>query len=169
MSKPILTQAEALRLFEYRDGNLYWRARPLSDFKTLRACNTWNAKFASNRAGTVSNNYIRCSINDRLYLAHRIIWLIHHGTWPNKIDHIDHDRINNKITNLRSVTHQENMQNQTKAKHNTSGITGVSRHRNKWRVKINRIHLGLFTNKEDAIAARKQAEMDLGFHINHGK
>jgi hypothetical protein len=83
--------------------------------------------------------------------------------------------LDNSISNLRHVTHAENGRNAKKPSNNTSGTAGVSFHfkSQKWRsyIKSNQkvVHLGLFENKDDAIAARKLAEKNYGFHENHGR
>jgi hypothetical protein len=88
-----------------------------------------------------------------------------HGVWPeDQIDHINRDRADNRIENLREVTNKQNQQNRSTNSDNTSGHTGVSWYKpySKWRAQIKHnhkvIHLGYFTNIEDAIAARKAAE-----------
>ena len=92
-----------------------------------------------------------------------------------EIDHVDHDRSNNKWNNLRVVCRKLNSRNLSKNKTNSSGYTGVNWHtsKNKWRAYImvdyKQVYLGLFKEKEDAIAARKAAEIKYGFHNNHGK
>jgi hypothetical protein len=85
--------------------------------------------------------------------------------WPeDQIDHINRIRTDNRISNLREVSHKQNHQNRSKSSHNTSGHSGVSwyKQKSRWRAQITHnqkdIHLGLFTNLEDAIAARKAAE-----------
>ena len=81
------------------------------------------------------------------------------------VDHIDHNRLNNHLSNLRYATHSENQHNRTKNKDNTSGVAGVSWHKNikKWEAKITingvKKHLGSFENKDDAITARTNAEI----------
>lgn len=81
------------------------------------------------------------------------------------VDHIDRNRLNNLSSNLRLVTYSQNGMNKGKQSNNTSGIVGVSwdKSRNKWEahIKINKkkLHLGRFKNKEDAINARKEAEI----------
>ena len=81
------------------------------------------------------------------------------------VDHIDRDKLNNRISNLRYATDSENGQNKSMQSNNTSGAIGVcwSKNRKKWlvQIRINCVqkHLGYFTNKEDAIAARQNAEI----------
>lgn len=108
---------------------------------------------------------IRISINSKLYLAHRLAYYMYHGIDPlnNDVDHEDRNSLNNKISNLRLATRTENCRNQKISKNNTSGVTGVHWHKlkKKWEASIRvgkKKYLGCFTNKEDAIQARKEAE-----------
>lgn len=126
-------------------------------------------------AGTVNKSYIRIIINGNAYQAHRLAWLDVYGEIPsNDIDHINHDKSDNRINNLRCVTKRENQQNRTININNVSGFTGVSWNKcaKKWQARIKIAskykHLGLFTNLDDAIAARKAANLEYNFHINHG-
>lgn len=87
-------------------------------------------------------------------------------------DHKDRDKLNNTIENLTQKTHSLNNHNKDKPKTNTSGVKGVGWHKasNKWiaQIKVNgqAIYLGLFTNKDDAIKARKDAEVKYGVNNN---
>ena len=123
------------------------------------------------------NGYTSMGIDGTLYKAHRLAWLYVMGEFPAKelqIDHINHDKADNRIKNLRVVTRSENMRNAGMYKDNTSGYNGVCWRKlaNKWQASIRvdgvQKHLGLFTNKEDAIAAREEANIKYNFHTNHG-
>lgn len=127
-------------------------------------------------AGDKNSRYKRIRVFNNIYLAHRLAWLIYHGHWPcNEIDHEDHDKHNNRIGNLRDVQHSQNQMNQGMNPNNTSGFRGVSFYKSemKWcsRLQLNgkTIHLGKFSNKDDAIAARQEANVKYGFHPNHGR
>jgi hypothetical protein len=120
--------------------------------------------------------YILIQIDDKRYRAHRLAWFYTHGEWPNsQIDHIDHDRTNNAITNLRLATPTDNARNQSLHLLSTSGTTGVywDTGHARWRACITlnykTKHLGSYKNKEDAIAARQAANVAYGFHENHGQ
>ncbi len=121
-----------------------------------------------------SSGYIQISINKILHKAHHLAWIFSHGNINFEIDHINHDRTDNKLINLRDVTHQENCQNKQINKNNTSGVCGVGWHKvtSKWAAKIKvhykETHLGVYADKFEAICARKSAENKHGFHKNHG-
>ena len=118
-------------------------------------------------AGTIGT-YRRISINSKTYRAHRLAYYMYHGIDPLEklVDHIDEPKTNNKINNLRLATVSQNGMNRSNlASNNTSGCTGVSWNakEKKWCVQINYNglykYLGLFTNKEEAIKVRKEAEI----------
>lgn len=97
-------------------------------------------------------------------LEHRAVWLMHYGYMPTELDHIDRNKSNNSISNLREVTSSENKLNRPLQKNNKIGIAGVYYHRTsgKYRAEIKRDNktksLGYFSTVEEAINARKIAE-----------
>ena len=96
------------------------------------------------------------------------------GRWPEQVDHINHDRVDNRWCNLHETSNQGNSRNQSKRKDNISGQTGVYflQKRKKWRscIMVGKkwISLGYYDLYDDAAAARKAAELKYGFHENHG-
>ena len=121
---------------------------------------------AGDQAGAVDarNGYSRIHINGRLYLAHRIAWLYVNGEWPaDEIDHIDMNRSNNRISNLREATKGENMRNKRAYSNSKTGVKGVHWHKQhrKYAATINRDgkakHIGLFATVKDAAAAYETA------------
>ena len=115
--------------------------------------------------------YLQIKVQSRRYIAHRLAWLYIRGSWPNdQIDHINRNRSDNRIANLREVSHKQNMQNRSKSSNNTSGHPGVYWHKqsSKWVAQImhnqKQIHLGCFTNLEEAVAARKAGELKYWGH-----
>lgn len=119
--------------------------------------------------------YISMSIDNKLYYAHRLAWMCVFGVFPpDEIDHINHDRSDNRITNLRKATHIENGKNKAMIITNKTGITGVRKTQTglKWKaeisVKAKTKHLGCYFDKFEAICARKSAEIKYGYHENHG-
>ena len=132
---------------------------------------TWKVRTSSSVkvgdvAGSVNGNgYLNIKLQSRKHLAHRLVWLHVYGEWPKgQIDHINRVRTDNRIANLRDISHKQNLQNAGKYSHNTSGHPGVcwNKRASKWQAQITHnqkhIHLGYFTTIEDAIAARKAAE-----------
>ena len=173
-----LTQARALELFNYdpQTGSFRWRQRDESEFATTRASACWNSRFAGIEAGSKDNRgYDRVSISGRMYLKHRVIWLMVHGVWPTVIDHINGKPSDNRLENLRDVTIAENQRNIAVGKANKSGSLGVEYDDNTglWDASIKSrgtvFFLGGYQTKYDAILARRSAERLLGFHENHGR
>lgn len=167
-------------LFDYRDGKLFWEPRQREHFISERGFKTWNSRYPGKEIGCKHRSgyrYVRIKFGGKQkYLMHRLVWAWHYGSWPkDQLDHIDHDRSNDRIENLREVTRAENMKNMSMSKNNTSGVTGVHWHKQhkKWAAQIRTSrktkHLGYFENFEDAVEVRKDAEKLYGYHQNHGK
>ena len=119
---------------------------------------------AGHKAGTNCNGYIKVSINRIIMPAHRIALAMTNGSWPfGEVDHINGNRSDNRLCNLREVTHQQNCLNRSKANNNKSGYAGVSWHSGgkKWQAHISiagkSIYLGLFESAESARDARNEA------------
>lgn len=142
-----------------------------------RKISTNNRNKAGDEAGRINSQGYRCvSVNYIKIRIHRLVWMMHYGSWPDgEVDHIDHQKTNNRISNLRLVTHHENTKNTSKSKANTSGKTGVSfdKLNKKWESYISsggkKIKLGRFDTVELAVEARKSAEVTFNYHANHGK
>lgn len=115
------------------------------------------------RAGGLNREgYRRIQIQHHEYAEHRLAWLFAHGRWPsNLIDHIDGDKANNALSNLRECTNAENQQNRKQQ----IGSIGIRLVRNKWeaRIRVNhkRYQIGTFDTKEEAQAAYCQAKQRL--------
>lgn len=160
----LITQKDVKNLFDYKDGNLIWKVAKAKNIKPGKIAGTLHP-----------TGYINIIIDGKLYKAHRLIWLYHHGKWPSKlIDHINRNKSDNRIENLREVSNQENQRHTKISSRNTSGICGVICHKasHKWQARITfnkkQIHLGSFHNQEDAIKARKAAEEKYNFSPFHG-
>lgn len=177
-------QSTLLQLLRYEPetGKLYWRPRPVLMFNSEKQsaehnAAIWNGKNAGQEAfkTRLPHGHRYASINRVKMLAHRVIWKMVHGVEANVIDHIDGDPSNNRIGNLRSVTQMQNGQNERMRKNNTSGVMGVcwDSRRKRWHTRINlnyrHIHVGYFDTFDEAVAARKAAEVQYGFHPNHGR
>lgn len=108
--------------------------------------------------------YYRVSFDAKRFYAHRVAWLYVYGQWPvGEIDHINGNKSDNRIENLREANHSVNMQNVlAPRRHNKSGFLGVSKHKNKWRAGVmlngKRHHVGSYDSPEDAHEAYLEAK-----------
>lgn len=167
--------------YDSETGDFYWKTRPRDMFKTHRSCKAFNNRFANKKVTQkprlISNNYLQQSIYllGKNRTASRIAWFMHYGEWPEHIiDHINGDSTDNRIENLRDVSHKENCRNMARYSTNTTGVAGVSLTEYgtfKARIKVDgeEIHLGNYETLEEAAAARKEAEVEYGYHENHGR
>jgi hypothetical protein len=173
-----LPDAELLRKllrYEPETGEFYWRQRPIEMFSdhatvpwrtALLECNWWNSRFAGKRAlnDSTRKGYLQGRIRDGFYAAHRIAWAITYGEDPIiQIDHINGDKADNRISNLRLATPCENAQNRPRNVTNRSGYKGVhwSSLHGMWRARIRAngtmTCLGFFDDPESAHAAYCEA------------
>lgn len=166
---PVELLRQLLR-YEPTTGHLYWRSRPPEMFASEALAAHWNARNADSEAFTCTNSggYRIGSIHGKLYKAHRIIWAMTTGEWPEAfIDHINHDRSDNRISNLRAATRAQNNQNIASRPGSTSAFLGVrrDRKRDKWVARIYgggaQRHLGLFECEIEAARAYDQAALSL--------
>jgi len=122
-------------------------------------------------AGGDDKGYVAIRVYSKRYSAHRLAWLYVYGSFPKgEIDHINGIRSDNRIDNLRDVSHKNNTRNRRKSKLNKSGVTGVYWYKSsgKWRVKISGKSYGLFEDIKDAEKVAKSVYKSLGYHENHG-
>jgi len=144
----------AKRFFRYdqETGYLYWRE-----------VTSWRARVGARAGYDDRLAYRRIGFNGREYPAHHIVWLLHNGEMPREIDHIDGNPANNRIDNLRSATHAQNLANTKRRRDNTSGYKGVRLHKSSglWNARIkagDKVHsLGYFKTAELAGAAYADA------------
>ena len=142
-----ITQQQIRSLFNYKEGNLYWK-----NVKPNRMVKN------GDKAGSLNKitGYYTISINNKAHLTHRLIYLYHHEFLPKFLDHIDRNRSNNKIENLREVTLSQNNRNSKPSKNSLSEYKGVSWDKkiNKWIAQIKyqnkNIGLGSFDNEIEA-------------------
>ena len=159
-----MTKDEAHRLFNYKDGFLYWNVCPN---RRIRAGDVVGSRMKS--------GYWQAGVNKKQWYVHRLIFLYHHGHLPDFVDHIDGNKENNRIENLRAASATENQQNRRIGRVNSSGVKGVCWHkqRGKWlaRVKINgkQVSAGLFSTLEEATNAVQKLRLNLHEEFtNHG-
>lgn len=148
----------------YKEGMLFFRIRPRSHFKSDRAWNMWNAKFAGKRAGRLmqSGHYRQVMVDGVRYLEHRLIAAIHGISTDQCIDHIDGNGLNNIPANLRAASQAENTRNNAGIRGKAERV-GVSKKANGKFVAYIRSagkhkHLGTFELETDALKARIDAE-----------
>lgn len=159
------------------EGAVRWIARPAHHFLGLR----WHTKWNRGRPGSLAFNSDKgkgyrggeVSFAGERYvlLLHRVKYALHHGAWPaGVIDHIDGNPCNNDIQNLRDVSQSVNRRNSRMTGQNTSGVMGVRRRDRKKnpysaqiKVEGRAIALGVFPTFEEAVAARRAAEVKYGF------
>lgn len=159
----MITQEKILELFEYCDGELYWKKDVAKNVKKGSQAGTLNLK-----------NYKIIGIDNKTYRAHRLIFLMIHGYLPTIIDHIDGNTLNNKINNLRAAQSADNSANAKLAKHNTSGAKGVfwKKQVKKWEVAVayknKRHYFGLYKDFElaelVAVEARNKLHKEFARH-----
>lgn len=154
--------------YDKETGFLYWKEREpkhfahLKDWLAIATCKTFNKKQAGKLAlhGIMTIGYRSGGLFDVKQYAHRIVWFMFHGEWPKVIDHINGNKLDNRIENLRNVTQRENMRNAAQNKSNTSGSSGVILLPS-GRFNVN-FHLGTFELFEEAVNIRLEAEEILG-------
>jgi len=129
-----------------------------------------------NIAGSLNCRYLAINFDRKKYYNHRLAWLYVHGELPEgSLDHINHNRFDNSIENLRETDQLTNSKNISIGSANISGHLGVHwlKKDKVWAasimVKQKGIWLGRFKDKFEAIDARLHAEKLYGFHANHGK
>lgn len=166
----------------FETGKLFWLKRTPEMFTGGKrspewCCNIWNARYSGEEAFTTTgaDGYKRGYIYRKPLLAHRVIWAMFHGEWPDQIDHINGIKDDNRIVNLREASQFENMKNQKIYVNNTSGVVGVSfnARQGTWAACINhegkRIYLGSSKSLDEMKALRQEAEIKYGYHSNHGR
>ena len=160
--------------YDLSTGVFVWNGKTGTDASSC----AWNATVSGKVIGRPDKDgylimRIRHEGKKRYLRLHRVAWLMVYGCWPEgDIDHINHDRADNRIENLRSVTRSINHRNMTRSTRNSSGVVGVSRLGEKWRARFfhngSERRVGYFSSVEDAEAALREARAKVGYHQNHG-
>jgi hypothetical protein len=153
----MLTQAELRQILRYEpETGFFYRIKPTRGAKKDVMVGSYKKP----------KSYVRIGVNGKNYLAHSLVWLWTYGYFPkDDIDHINGNKHDNRLENLRIVSRSENNQNRRFAnKNNKLGLKGICQiYNGKYRVLIGlngkNIHLGYFKNLEEAIQARKQGEL----------
>lgn len=161
-----ITQKQLKELLHYNPetGIFTWRIKPCRKINVTDVVGT-----------TRKDGYLSVTINYKPYLLHRLALLYMTGKIPPMVDHDNRNTSDNRFSNLNESDIWNNSKNCKPNKSNTSGVMGVywCKERESWEVKIGvnskKIHIGRFKDKDDAIKARKEAEVKYNFHPNHGK
>jgi len=174
--RPSPEELRKLLSYDAEKGVLTCNVRTAQDVRsgTEGQAKRWNDRYAGKPALTARNNsgYPGGSVHKLSYLAHIVAWAIYYGEWPSlELDHINGDRTDYRICNLREVTHTENMRNAKMPKTNKSGVVGVTycKRDKLWLAHIKSQSIGYFKCKDDAIKARLSALQAENFHPNHGR
>lgn len=143
----------AILNYDPETGVLTWRGGPSRKAGRVAGC------------ARTTHGYRLLNLNGRLTGAHRVAWLLYYGEWPDcPIDHINRDRLDNRICNLRKANLSQNTFNAGLRSNNKSGHPGVywDKQLKHWRVQIRQdgrnVHIGLYKDRLEAIAARIAAE-----------
>jgi len=179
-NKGVINQENLMSLLHYNKvtGVFTWRKRDASLFASAQAERMWNKRYAGKEAGTVRQEpggYRVILINGRKYMAHRLAWMYEYGKIPEGcIDHINCNKLDNNISNLRECTMSENLMNSKLMRGTMSGIKGVHLHKpsGRWQARLrydgkNR-HVGSYGTKEEAknaiIAKRNEVHGEFARH-----
>tara|TARA_R110002124_G_scaffold24569_5_gene89892 strand:- start:1766 stop:2269 length:504 start_codon:yes stop_codon:yes gene_type:complete len=154
----MLTQNRLKELFSYN---------PLTGVFTRKVKLSYKSKIGEVVGCLTKAGYLTTQVNGKSYRLHRLAYFYMTGDWPNITDHINGVKTDNRWTNLRSCTQQQNTFNQKISSNNTSGFKGVSwvSKRKKWYVTVGghkpNPHVGAFDSLEEAaiVAKRVQAEV----------
>jgi len=161
---------------DFATGELRWRDRLREHFATLRGWKAFQSRCAGKRTGFLnSEGYLKVRPGQKDYAAHRLVWFLAKGEWPDEIDHINGVKSDNRLSNLRPVSHAENMGNKRLYATNRSTQPGVCWERAKrlWVARIpvdgKLVTLGRSKSLARAVELRRAAETRLGYHKNHGR
>jgi hypothetical protein len=165
----MITKEQLLHWFDYKDGELYWKNRtaPGSHVKTGQKAgrpHSGNGK---------KSGYSHVHILGKNYLTHRLIFLMFNGYLPKEVDHINGNRSDSRIENLRASDKSQNAQNAKIRKDNTTGVKGVYPSNGKYKAQIQcnkqRHSVGCFDTIAEAEEAIKQKRVEIHKEFaNHG-
>lgn len=169
-------EVEALRSLlqlDHETGQLFWKKRDVEWFQadgldSIRIMNAWNARHAGKPAlnGDNGRGYLRGSILGHSLLAHRAVWSIYYGEHPmQEIDHINGDKTDNRILNLRACTRLQNLHNTSPQRSSAGRFKGVYRDGGRWTAKLRhngKSHcVGSFGSEVEAAKAYDICAVDL--------
>ena len=168
-AKPSIGKKRQRKKLDFETANKYLSYDPETG-QLSRKIRVKGQKYENPQQRHGKNGYMRVACAGQMFQAHRVKWLLYYGFWPeNDIDHINNDRIDNRIENLREVSCTCNMRNSVMQKNCTSGVTGVSyiRKDRKWMASISlrnkNSSLGQHTDFDEAVCHRLAAEQCLNW------
>lgn len=176
-----MTKDLADKLLSYNPdtGVFTWKHRSRDMFSTDKGFAVWNGRRSGKEAGCVhkanEKSYIRIGILGKDYYAHRIAILMVTGEMPKEVDHRNGNGMDNRLSNLKPMSHIQNMRNQKLRKTNRSGVPGVFQCKTSFAysvaIKVNYKSINLGTTRDffEACCLRKSAENKHGFAKNHGE
>ncbi len=173
----LAAKAAGMVKYDPETGSMIWKAK-----QGGKDAARWNTRYSGKECGTLDDKGYRRVLfrfeagKTFKIRAHRLAWFITHGVLPvGEIDHINQDKSDNRISNLRDVPKELNQRNGTRKGNNTSGFTGVTWHkqRKKWCAQVNVLgihyHVGVFEDIEEADRAAREFRAKHGFTENHGR
>ena len=168
MNTNSLSQSELKALLHYDPETGVWTNRVQRGVRGAIGLETGSVR--------KQDGYRFIAIKKKYYSAHRLAFLYMEGSLPSdQVDHINHVKDDNRWCNIRHATSTMNNRNSPRNWNNKSGVTGVywATEKNKWVAEITKkrkkISLGNYKNLLDACCARKSAEIEYGYHPNHGR
>lgn len=138
--------------YEYRDGVLYYRQKQRNGIPAGAPVGTKD-----------KDGYLKTLINRKPFRVHKLIWVMHGGQYSDLLDHADRNPSNNRLENLRKVTHSENNLNRGTHRRNKIGVKGVcyissiGKYKASLQVSGFKHHLGYFNSVEEAKVAHESA------------
>ena len=153
----MITLENIRELFDYKDGKLFWKICPKNGVPAGSEAGAWKG-----------NGYHYVTYKRKGVPTHRAIWMWVHGEVPDHIDHVDGDKTNNALENLRSVGRSENMLNIGRPNKNNqhSNVRGVNKTRTgSWRVMFRNKARGVFKSFEQAVQVRRKLEAECDNHL----
>lgn len=162
----MITQSRIKELFDYDEATGIF----------IRKCNIGKYKKDTIAGTKDKNGYIAITVDGVRTYAHRLVWLYMYGVFPaNEIDHINGNKADNRLSNLRDVGRNVQSKNMPKVSNNGSLCIGVAKRKDcdRWAAKIQvngkNIYLGIYRTYEEAVAARMAANKKYGFSDSHGR
>ena len=160
----MLSKDRLHELFDYRDGNFYWKL------------DKGRAKKGDKANRMTDGRYEQIKFDQELHWFHRVVFVYHHGYLPQTIDHANGNKLDNRIENLRPATYSENNANIGLRKNNKLGIKNVcwNKAKNAWRVCVENKQIGVKYQKDfkdlelAELVAMEARDKFHGKYANHG-